>query len=240
MAIFFQSPSKEFLPISFKIQLWETSPHKQKEQRQKDLKRIWRMYQRGETAHLATLNLKIYKLIIFLKRLQRLEQEWQKSPAGPQANRRQKPGLVWRNRKKISQIIKDYFYLPFFLLFILCVSPTLHFILFERLSLWGKVSLSGMTIWREGRRKVLCPGQMQAGDFLHFAFFSLCSFIPVLVYFNPFPSPILLYRAVFPKKGRLALQRRNTFTPRNWPERVRLVLLVQKDMQLKSQSHDNL
>jgi hypothetical protein len=36
-----------------------------------------------------------------------------------QANRRQKLGLVWRNRKKISQIIKDYFYLPFFLLIIL-------------------------------------------------------------------------------------------------------------------------
>jgi hypothetical protein len=31
----------------------------------------------------------------------------------------QKPGLVWRNRKKISQIIKDYFYLPFFPLTIL-------------------------------------------------------------------------------------------------------------------------
>jgi hypothetical protein len=27
--------------------------------------------------------------------------------------------LVWRNRKKISQIIKDYFYLPFFLFIIL-------------------------------------------------------------------------------------------------------------------------
>jgi hypothetical protein len=36
-----------------------------------------------------------------------------------QANRRQKLGLVWRDRKKISQIIKDYFYLPFFLLIIL-------------------------------------------------------------------------------------------------------------------------
>jgi hypothetical protein len=32
--------------------------------------------------------------------------------------------LVWRNRKKISQIIKDYFYLPFFLLFILCMLET--------------------------------------------------------------------------------------------------------------------
>ncbi len=30
-----------------------------------------------------------------------------------QANIRQKLGLVWRNRKKISQIIKDNFYLPF-------------------------------------------------------------------------------------------------------------------------------
>jgi hypothetical protein len=27
--------------------------------------------------------------------------------------------LVWRNRKKISQIIKDYFYLLFFFLIIL-------------------------------------------------------------------------------------------------------------------------
>jgi hypothetical protein len=37
-----------------------------------------------------------------------------------QANIRQKLGLVWRNRKKISQIIKDYLYIPFFLLIILC------------------------------------------------------------------------------------------------------------------------
>ncbi len=45
-----------------------------------------------------------------------------------QANRRQKLGLVWRIRKKICQIIKDYFYLPFFLLIILWIkcwnSPT--------------------------------------------------------------------------------------------------------------------
>jgi hypothetical protein len=43
-----------------------------------------------------------------------------------QANRRQKLGLVWKIRKKISQIIKDYFYLPFFLLIILCFSITHH------------------------------------------------------------------------------------------------------------------
>jgi hypothetical protein len=41
-----------------------------------------------------------------------------------QANRRQKHGLVWRNEKKISQIVKDYFYLPLFLLFILCCTLT--------------------------------------------------------------------------------------------------------------------
>jgi hypothetical protein len=35
------------------------------------------------------------------------------------ANRGEKLGLVWRNRKKISQIINDYLCLPFFLLIIL-------------------------------------------------------------------------------------------------------------------------
>ncbi len=61
------------------------------------------------------------KQIIFLKRLQILKQEWQEKPSWDQANRRQKLGLVWRIRKKISQIIKDYFCLPFFLLIILCI-----------------------------------------------------------------------------------------------------------------------
>jgi hypothetical protein len=36
-----------------------------------------------------------------------------------EANIWQKLSWVWRNRKKISQIIKDYFYLLFFLLIIL-------------------------------------------------------------------------------------------------------------------------
>ncbi len=39
------------------------------------------MFQR-RTAHLATLNKKkVYTLIVYLKTLQRLKQEWQKSPA---------------------------------------------------------------------------------------------------------------------------------------------------------------
>ncbi len=42
------------------------------------------------------------------------------------ANIRQKLGLVWRNRKKISQIIKDYFYLLFFLLIILWCTSSFH------------------------------------------------------------------------------------------------------------------
>ncbi len=40
----------------------------------------------------------------------------------PPANRWQKLGLVWKNRKKISQIFNDYLCLPLFLLFILCLS----------------------------------------------------------------------------------------------------------------------
>ncbi len=47
------------------------------------------------------------------------KQEWQKSPAGTRQTDGKNWGLVWRNRKKMSQIIKDYFYLPFFLLIIL-------------------------------------------------------------------------------------------------------------------------
>jgi hypothetical protein len=70
-------------------------------------------------------------LITCLKRLQKLNLETAENEIGmaeksrwDQANRRLKPGLVWRNRKKISQIFKDYFYLPFFLLIILCLCHT--------------------------------------------------------------------------------------------------------------------
>ncbi len=47
------------------------------------------------------------------------KQERQKCPAGTRQKGSKNWGLVWRNRKKISQIIKDYFHLPFFLLIIL-------------------------------------------------------------------------------------------------------------------------
>ncbi len=47
------------------------------------------------------------------------ETEVAKKASWDQANKGEKLGLVWRDRKKISQIINDYFYLPFLLLIIL-------------------------------------------------------------------------------------------------------------------------
>ncbi len=55
-----------------------------------------------------------------------------------QANIRQKLSLVWRNGKKISQIIIDYFYLPFFLLFILWSLTSL----LEDFAVWAFLTLS--------------------------------------------------------------------------------------------------
>jgi hypothetical protein len=45
----------------------------------------------------------------------------EKSSWDPAKRGEEKLGLIWRNRKKISQIINDYLYLPFFLLIILCL-----------------------------------------------------------------------------------------------------------------------
>ncbi len=50
------------------------------------------------------------------------KQERQKCPAGTSQTDGKNWGLVWRSRKKISLIIKDYFHLPFFLLIILCTN----------------------------------------------------------------------------------------------------------------------
>ncbi len=67
------------------------------------------MYQRGN-CYLATLKDNL------LKETAEIEIGMAEKSSWGQANIRQKHGLVWRNRKKISQIIKDYFY---FLLIIL-------------------------------------------------------------------------------------------------------------------------
>jgi hypothetical protein len=57
----------------------------------------------------------------FFKETAEIETGMAEKAGWDQANRRQKLALVWRNGKEISQIIKDYFYLPFFLLIILCL-----------------------------------------------------------------------------------------------------------------------
>ncbi len=76
---------------------------------------------REKTAYLATFKSKsMWVDNIFIETAE-IETGMAEKSSWDQANRRQKPGLVWRNRKKISQIIKDYFYLPFFLLIILWV-----------------------------------------------------------------------------------------------------------------------
>jgi hypothetical protein len=61
-------------------------------------------------------------LIAFLKTLQKLRQEWQKSPALGPGKPTAKTWFGLENRKKISQIINAYLYLPFFLLIILYIS----------------------------------------------------------------------------------------------------------------------
>ena len=47
------------------------------------------------------------------------ESEIAEMPSWDQANRGKKLGLIWRNKRKISQTINDYLFLPFFLLIIL-------------------------------------------------------------------------------------------------------------------------
>jgi hypothetical protein len=55
--------------------------------------------------------------------------------SSPGTRRLQKLGLVWRNKKKISQIINAYIYLPFFLVIIFCPSLTRAGLIFP--SLWN-------------------------------------------------------------------------------------------------------
>jgi hypothetical protein len=77
--------SNKFLPISFKIQLLETSPQKQKEQRQNqaDVSFFWCVFPSWTFSILCNLLycLHFAKFVCLLKRLQRFKQEWQKSPA---------------------------------------------------------------------------------------------------------------------------------------------------------------
>jgi hypothetical protein len=76
------------------------------------------MCQRGN-CYLATLKSKSIKVDNLFKETAEIETGMAEKSSWDQANRWQKLGLVWRIRKKISQIINDCFYLPFFLLIIL-------------------------------------------------------------------------------------------------------------------------
>jgi hypothetical protein len=103
----------------------ETSPQKQKEQRQKQLDFSFFLM---SFLFLYILN-SLHFLLLFtfwqvclpVKEIAEIVTGMEEKSSWDQANIRQKLGLVWINRKKTSQIIKDYFYLPFFLLIILWV-----------------------------------------------------------------------------------------------------------------------
>jgi hypothetical protein len=72
----------------------------------------------------SSLLLKFCQVCLIVKETAEIETGMAEKSRWDQANIRQKLGLVWRNRKKISKIIKDYFYFPFFLLIILCPLAT--------------------------------------------------------------------------------------------------------------------
>ncbi len=85
-----------------------------------------------------------------------------------QANRRQKLGLVRRNRTKISQIINAYLCLPFFLLIILWLPPRPLSVIFGCSQLLytylrvtrGPLSLFSTYVYRGGshrRKSAACP-----------------------------------------------------------------------------------
>ncbi len=113
---------KTFWRYHSKFSFW-----KQKEQRQKQLEVsfFWCLF------HSCTFRILCSLLFLFTfcqfclpaKETAEIETGIAEQSSWHQANIRQKLGLVWRNRKKISQIIKDNFYLPFFLLIILSVWP---------------------------------------------------------------------------------------------------------------------
>jgi hypothetical protein len=122
LAIFFLLPSKKFLLISFKIQLSETFPQKQKEKKTKAARSLF-TYVFSLPVHFEFFA--IFSYCLHLSRLSACRDRTgmaEKSSWDQQGNIWQKIGLVWRSRKKISQNIKDKFYLPFFLLIILWIT----------------------------------------------------------------------------------------------------------------------
>jgi hypothetical protein len=85
-----------------------------------------------------------------------------------QANRRQKLCLVWRNRKKISQIINAYLYLPFFLLIILWSLPSCKgcIIFGIREAMSWQIRHPSVSYWTSGNHAVACNGLGFTGHIL--------------------------------------------------------------------------
>ncbi len=125
MAIIHLFPSKKFLPITFKIQLLETSPQNQKEPK---TIAAWYFFFLMSLFPSCTFWILCSLLLLFtfcqvclpFKETAEIKRVMAEKSSQDQADIWQKLGLVWRNRKKISQIIKDYFSSPFFLFIILC------------------------------------------------------------------------------------------------------------------------
>jgi hypothetical protein len=92
---------------------------------------LWSGYERNERKYVDKPTIKSNNSLVdnLLKDTKTTtESEAAENSSWDQANSGKKLGLVWRNRKKISQIINDYLYLPFFLLIILCFKCTIPFV----------------------------------------------------------------------------------------------------------------
>jgi hypothetical protein len=94
---------KRFIPFTPLHFLPEFVPHTEFKGRPEDAK--WNVLNHTSFRNYAPFSLQVPSILSILL----------------EANRLQKLGLVWRNRKKISQIINDYLHLPFFLLIILWI-----------------------------------------------------------------------------------------------------------------------
>ncbi len=112
LAVFFLFPSKKFLPISFKIQMsGNFSPNSERIK----TKAARCLFFLMSFLFLYILNSLQYSLTVYIlprlvKETAEIETGMTEKSSWDQANIRQKLGLVWKSRKKISHIIKDYFY----------------------------------------------------------------------------------------------------------------------------------
>ncbi len=122
-AIFCLFPSKKFLPIIQNSAVGNFSP-KTEGTKTKAARCLFFMMSFPSCKFLIPCNLLLLltfcQICLLVKETAEIETGKAEKSSREQANIRQKLGLVWRNRKKISQIITDYFFLPFFLLIILC------------------------------------------------------------------------------------------------------------------------